>query len=93
MNFHINLSFRVSTFILMCENRAFISYRKCILLTKSSQITFVLKDAESFIFIFLKQCMICTRNHLSRVITHNQDTVTMTSTAVSKRVFQSQTAL
>ena len=30
--------------------------------------------------------MIYTRNHLSRVITQNQETVAMTSTAVSKRV-------
>ena len=37
--------------------------------------------------------MIGTRNHLSRVITPNQETVAMTSTAVSKRIFKSQTAL
>ena len=37
--------------------------------------------------------MISTRNHLSRVITQNQETVAMPSTAVSKRVFKSQTAL
>ena len=37
--------------------------------------------------------MLCTRNHLSRGITQNQETVSMTSMAVSKRVFKSQTAL
>ena len=36
--------------------------------------------------------MIYTRNHLPRVITQNQETVAMTSMAVSKRVFKSQTA-
>ena len=36
--------------------------------------------------------MLDTRNHLSRVITQNQETVAMTSTAVSKRIFKSQTA-
>ena len=34
--------------------------------------------------------MIYTRNHLPRVITQNQETVAMTSTAVGKRVFKSQ---
>ena len=37
--------------------------------------------------------MLYMRNHLSRVITQNQETVAMTSMAVSKRVFKSQTAL
>ena len=36
--------------------------------------------------------MIYTRNHLPRVITQNQKPVAMTTTAVSKRVFKSQTA-
>ena len=36
--------------------------------------------------------IIYTRNNLSRVITQNQGTVAMRSTAVSKRVFKSQTA-
>ena len=31
-------------------------------------------------------------NHLPPVITQNKETVAMTSTAVSKRVFKSQTA-
>ena len=37
--------------------------------------------------------MICTWNHHTRVITQNQETVAMTSTSESKRVFKSQTAL
>ena len=36
--------------------------------------------------------MIYMRNNLSRVITQNQETVAMTSTAVGKRIFKSQTA-
>ena len=35
----------------------------------------------------------CTRNHHSHVITQHQETVSMTSTAESKRVFKSQTVL
>ena len=37
--------------------------------------------------------MKCTRNHHSLVITQHQETVAMISTAESKRVFKSQTAL
>ena len=37
--------------------------------------------------------MIYMWNHLSHVITQNQEMVAMTSTAISKRVFKSQTAL
>ena len=37
--------------------------------------------------------MKCMRNYHSRVITQHQETVAMTSTAESKRVFKSQTAL
>ena len=67
---------------------------RCHLLYKVSTIFFYLSSpwVPSLNGIYITW-MICTRNHLSRVITQNQETVAMTSTAVSKRVFKSQTAL